>query len=63
MCVTCCAAEGAEQQTVAVMYEHRAAPPTLQRSEIIDTVIEPVPRPPHKVQLKGASRTICTQVR
>jgi hypothetical protein len=47
---------------VAVQYEHRAAPPELKRAEVIDAVIEPVPRPPHTVKLKGASRTLCTQV-
>jgi hypothetical protein len=44
------------------MYEHRAAPPDLKRADVIDSVVEPVPRPPHVVKLKGASRTISTQV-
>lgn len=61
--VGCCAAKEAESQSVAVLYEHRAAPQELKRGKVIDAVIEHVPRPPHTVKLKGASKTISVQVR
>lgn len=64
-CVTrrvCCAAAEATPVTTAVMYEHRAAPQTLVRSELIDCAIAHVPRPPHSVRLKGADKTISIQV-
>jgi hypothetical protein len=51
-----------EPQTVAVLYEHRASPPDLKRLEVIDAVVESVPRPPHTVKLKGAKKTISVQV-
>lgn len=57
-----CAAKETEPQSVAVLYEHRAAPKELERGKVIDAVIEHVPRPPHTVKLKGASKTISVQV-
>lgn len=56
------AAKEAESQSVAVLYEHRAAPQELERTKVIDAVIGHVPRPPHTVKLKGASKTISVQV-
>ena len=47
---------------MAVLYEHRANSPDLKRPEVIDAVIEAVPRPPHTVKLKGAKKTISVQV-
>jgi hypothetical protein len=58
----CIAAKEAESQSVAVLYEHRAAPTELERTKVIDAVIAHVPRPPHTVKLKGASKTISVQV-
>lgn len=52
----------AESVSVAVLYEHRAAPKGLERKQVIDEVIKHVPRPPHTVKLKGASKTISVQV-
>lgn len=48
--------------SVAVLYEHRAAPKGLERKQVIDEVIKHVSRPPHTVKLKGASKTISVQV-
>lgn len=59
----CIAARDAESKTVAVLYEHRAAPKGLERTKVIDAVISHVPRPPHTVKLKGASKTISIQAR
>lgn len=59
----CIAAKDAESKTVAVLYEHRAAPKRLERTKVIDEVISHVPRPPHTVKLKGASKTISIQAR
>jgi hypothetical protein len=56
------AAAEAASQSVAVQYEHRAAPAELKRLEVIDSVIDTVPRPPHSVKLKGADKTISVQV-
>lgn len=58
----CCAAKDAESKSVAVLYEHRAAPKGLERMKVIDEVIAHVPRPPHTIKLKGASKTISVQV-
>lgn len=57
----CIAAKEAESKSVAVLYEHRAAPKGLERTKVIDEVIAHVPRPPHTVKLKGASKTISIQ--
>jgi hypothetical protein len=56
------AADAAEGTTVAVQYDHRVVPAGLDRMEVIDSVIEHVPRPPFKVKLRGAEKTICVQV-
>eukprot|EP00892_Ulva_mutabilis_P004902 jgi/Ulvmu1/2784/UM140_0014.1 len=48
--------------TAAVLYEHRAAPPAIERKALIDLAIAHVPRPPHSVKLKGATCTISLQV-
>lgn len=48
---------------MAVQYEHRAAPQELKRAEVIDAMVEPVPRPPHKVDLSHATKTLSCQVR
>jgi hypothetical protein len=62
LCTPMHAAKDAESQSVAVLYEHRAAPQGLERMKVIDEVISHVPRPPHTVKLKGASKTISVQV-
>ena len=45
-----------------MLYEHRASSTGLARMEVIDSVIASVPRPPHTIKLKGASKTISVQV-
>lgn len=56
------AAESAKQEDVAVLYEHRAAPGELKRGEVIDAMVEPVPRPPHKVNLSKPTQMLSCQV-
>ncbi|CAL8467124.1 g6660 [Coccomyxa elongata] len=53
--------EGAATVRFAVAYEHRASK-DLDRMEVINSVVNQIPQPPHKVDLTNADKTILVQL-
>lgn len=53
--------EGAATLRFAVAYEHRASK-DLDRMEVINSVVNQIPQPPHKVDLTNADKTILVQL-
>lgn len=55
------AGESADPIEFAVEYEHRASG-SFDRLQVINTFVNPIPQPPHKVNLTKGSKTIIVQI-